>query len=444
MSPSRIPRPQGSQAPPSPLGPNAEVFRTQTQSVGSPKGNPTNPSIQNALTGSPKTIQAGAFNHASHPHGSVFQKPNSGFIQPRSYPSPNHSPNSNATLSPPSVSNGRLQPRSRRPKPPHADEEIMGHSSSPQQRRNIPTSPETNSSGIPRPSRGVGSPTTTNGNNARSCLRQPSVPALSAPKDQSIKPRSRSTSAAADTRPNIPQTKDNPPPMPLFAPSFEGSREPSVPPHICIRLRLIHQLGVVLGIDAQGISSKIDVPGLLARVDAAYDRGYQGKMDRGYTGSSMISTTSISSISGLPMPNRGRTESQLGPNSNIHNLNKTPDKEREREKEKEKERGMFGMFKRFGKERHGKEEERVPLTLHSQTSEGRLCTYPVLSLLTLGPAFGVSLNDAPPGSWCTSLIGGQRHEIPLVVFSIVEEIYRRGRFLGGSCVLCTVVTCPLE
>lgn len=62
----------------------------------------------------------------------------------------------------------------------------------------------------------------------------------------------------------------------LFEPSFADSREPSVPPHIRVRLRLIHHLGVVLGIDASGISSKIDVPVLLARVDAAYDRGHQG------------------------------------------------------------------------------------------------------------------------------------------------------------------------
>ena len=83
----------------------------------------------------------------------------------------------------------------------------------------------------------------------------------------------------------------------LFEPSFAESRESSVPPHIGIRLRLIHQLGVVLGIDAQGISSKIDVPGLLARVDAAYDRGHQGMGSSG--------------VSSLPLPVRpvGMTES---------------------------------------------------------------------------------------------------------------------------------------
>lgn len=32
----------------------------------------------------------------------------------------------------------------------------------------------------------------------------------------------------------------------------------------------------------------------------------------------------------------------------------------------------------------------------------------------------------PGNAWCTSLIGGQKHDLPLVVFSVVEEIYRRG------------------
>jgi hypothetical protein len=33
----------------------------------------------------------------------------------------------------------------------------------------------------------------------------------------------------------------------------------------------------------------------------------------------------------------------------------------------------------------------------------------------------------PDNSWCTSLIGGQKHELPLVVFTVIEEIYRRGK-----------------
>jgi hypothetical protein len=43
-----------------------------------------------------------------------------------------------------------------------------------------------------------------------------------------------------------------------------------------------------------------------------------------------------------------------------------------------------------------------------------------------GPAFGVPLYEMPDNSWCTSLIGGQKHELPLVVFTVIEEIYRRG------------------
>jgi len=48
--------------------------------------------------------------------------------------------------------------------------------------------------------------------------------------------------------------------------------EPSVPAHIRSRLRLIHHLGVILGVNAAGISSKIDVPALLAKVDATHDK----------------------------------------------------------------------------------------------------------------------------------------------------------------------------
>ena len=43
-----------------------------------------------------------------------------------------------------------------------------------------------------------------------------------------------------------------------------------------------------------------------------------------------------------------------------------------------------------------------------------------------GPAFGVPLYEMPDNSWCTSLIGGQKHELTLVVFTVIEEIYRRG------------------
>ena len=135
----------------------------------------------------------------------------------------------------------------------------------------------------------------------RSCLRQPSTPALSQ-MDRTAVPRpgqagaggrSRAASTAADTRPPLGTSAL------LFEPSFAESREPSVPPHIRVRLRLIHQLGVVLGMDAQGISNKIDVPGLLARVDAAYDRGHASvaMVAGGESNGSMASSS-------LPLPLR--------------------------------------------------------------------------------------------------------------------------------------------
>lgn len=48
-----------------------------------------------------------------------------------------------------------------------------------------------------------------------------------------------------------------------------------------------------------------------------------------------------------------------------------------------------------------------------------------------GPAFGVALHEMPGNAWCTSLIGGQKHELPLVVFTVIEEIYRRGEMLSS-------------
>lgn len=434
MSPSRIPRPQGSHTtPPSPLGPNAEAFRNANHPHPLPHAQQSVAHSQNAISGagSPKTIQAGAFNHGNHGSPTSGFKPNPSFIQPR--PNPVQSPPNGGSPRIPIPNN-----RSKRPKPPVAEEESPKRGGNVNVNVNVNSagfgSPDGGASGIPRPSRGIGSPTVPPHNgmnpNPRSCLRQPSVPALSATsKAQDPVKRNRATSAAADIRPLISPPVTTLPsntgvahspmgasPMPLFAPSFAESREPSVPPHIRVRLRLIHQLGVVLGIDAQGISSRIDVPGLLARVDAAYDRGYQGKMDRGGSGGSgvsMSSAGSVSSISGLPMPNRSPDPGQIA--------GRVIGKEREKDKEK----GMFGMFRKFGREHKGKEEERVPLTFSNQTVEGESASL-VPGTLTVGPAFGVSLNDAPTGSWCTSLIGGQKHELPLVVFTIVEEIYRRG------------------
>lgn len=49
-----------------------------------------------------------------------------------------------------------------------------------------------------------------------------------------------------------------------------------------------------------------------------------------------------------------------------------------------------------------------------------------LWLIVIVPIFGVSLVDLPPDGWCTTRVGGQDHELPIPVFILVEEIYRRG------------------
>jgi hypothetical protein len=114
----------------------------------------------------------------------------------------------------------------------------------------------------------------------RPAMRQPSTPALLAaprkpisdPSTPSTRPRAKST--ASQQRQGQGQSKLTPSPTPL---SIE--REAAVPPHIRVRLRLIHRLGAVLGVEASVIAAKIDIPGLLARVDAAYDRGHGGYID---------------------------------------------------------------------------------------------------------------------------------------------------------------------
>ena len=48
-----------------------------------------------------------------------------------------------------------------------------------------------------------------------------------------------------------------------------------------------------------------------------------------------------------------------------------------------------------------------------------------------GPVFGVRIADAPPLAYAVSIIGGQRHQLPILVFSLVEAIFRRGIDTSG-------------
>lgn len=42
------------------------------------------------------------------------------------------------------------------------------------------------------------------------------------------------------------------------------------------------------------------------------------------------------------------------------------------------------------------------------------------------PVFGLRLNQLPKNASCMTVIGGQSHILPIIMFSVVEEMYRRG------------------
>lgn len=49
-----------------------------------------------------------------------------------------------------------------------------------------------------------------------------------------------------------------------------------------------------------------------------------------------------------------------------------------------------------------------------------------------GPVFGTPLQEIPPLAMAISIIGGQRHQLPILVFSLVEAIFKRGQLLMTS------------
>ncbi|WRT67622.1 uncharacterized protein IL334_004594 [Kwoniella shivajii] len=396
MSPSRIPRPGGS------------AFGSPTI-TSSPLSQTTRPAL-------------GTLVHTSkNPFAQLHNKHTQAQAQAQSQPPGHGSPtpsNGSGNLNGQTNNKNQTLPSRRRPKPPSPDLDDGSVSGSPDHtrgtggtggpRRALPNGeikPRLPSNPGPGPGPGMGH---------RSILRQPSTPALvsnrSSPITQS-RPRALSSTTVSkpvivhrnitpsqeiDISPNInTNTNGNStgagmrslPSQKLFESSFLESREPPVPPHIRVRLRLIHQLGVVLGIDAIGISAKIDIPGLLARVDQAHDRG--------------LSTATGANINATPSHGNEITSLKAQLSGNGHGQN----------------RGVLGMFKRLGGGNMRKSDEigSIGNTISPQE----------------GPAFGVPLSEAPPGSWCTSLIGGQKHELPLVVFTVVEEIYRRGMSQPG-------------
>ncbi|OCF43932.1 hypothetical protein I317_02202 [Kwoniella heveanensis CBS 569] len=379
----------------------------------------------------------------------------SGRTQAQNQDSP--TPSNGSTLT---VSGGKGIPTRRRPKPPSPDLDEGSGSGSPtlgaggQKRFASGAGAGDSPSTLPRPrlangpGSGIGHGLPTGAQGHRTILRQPSTPLLTADRDRrspsgpvgaTTRPRALSSASASAQRQIIVRkspmqtpsqaitqtatdgTRSAPGPIAgagsgsgmrslpsqkLFESSFLEHREPPVPPHIRVRLRLIHQLGVVLGIDAVGISGKIDIPGLLARVDQAYDR------ERFTAGSNCSGNSSSGAamaydagggMSALPVP-RGKNGLNGGAGASGGGASGAG--------------GVLGLFRRLGKKGSGDDAAAATGGFSPPTPPE-------------GPAFGVSLSEAPPGSWCTSLIGGQKHELPLVVFTVVEEIYRRGMSQPG-------------
>jgi hypothetical protein len=156
----------------------------------------------------------------------------------------------------------------------------------------------------------------------RTTVRQPSTPALLGPMRKPVadpgnaiantnansntniaRPRAKSTATPSQINSTQQQQRQQNPlrnqkshnPLPTSV-----EREAAVPPHIRVRLRLIHRLGVVLGVEPSVIASKIDIPALLARVDAAYDKGHGGFIDLPNQDSSPSIPTSISTTTPAP------------------------------------------------------------------------------------------------------------------------------------------------
>ena len=151
--------------------------------------------------------------------------------------SPHSTPNPNSTLSPPMTSG----PAVHRIAPRQVSTPTLGPNT-------IPRKPVTD----PMPGR-----------------QRPRSQSAMSPSTPTVHPSQ--SDADPDSTPDAVQPTTKPQAQALTPVSGMADR---VPIHIRVRLRLIHQLGIVLGLDAQGVAAKIDIPSLLARVDAAYDKGH--------------------------------------------------------------------------------------------------------------------------------------------------------------------------
>ncbi|ORX40246.1 hypothetical protein BD324DRAFT_679276 [Kockovaella imperatae] len=389
MSPSKIPRLGG--LPPSPLGPNGRKISgtttmTETTAPDTPK------------LGPPATIHSKIASRIPQPASPGLTARGSPRLQsPITIAS---SPNSPSSLPVPKASHRRKTPSNGLSPPVRR---ASGPAPQSPRRRPVPVlSGSDDESQIPHLT-------------PRRQLRHPASTMNLGKAPKPIKGRSRAKSAAASTTRPDPATADVPA-MPTISPTsrltsllpaiktylFDSSTESreAVPPHISSRLKMINQLAEVLGKEPKDLQDVIDIPGLLARVDAAHEKGF-GAYPPGENGGSLGRRTSSASTSGSQL-NTAEADAPKG-----HSRSASSDRGGKR---------VFGLWKHFGK-RGVTEEASSPLIESLSTDDG--------------PVFGVALNEAPNGSWCTSLIGGQKHDLPLVMFTVTEEIYRRGMSQPG-------------
>lgn len=304
------------------------------------------PSPSNQYTTSPRALPSLSPRNASGPsvNGTpTSYRPNNTFAQrqhspqPQAYRQPAQHPGYPSTgyggpTAPLSV-NGR-----RRPSEMDVDK-ASPSASTPISRRPVPPqSPEVSS--LPRLSSLAASPrpmptphpSPRSPQTQRAASRQPSTPSSAT---HSI-PRKPVT----DPIPTRGQATSTPPTLTSTPTAVDR-----VPPHIRSRLRLIQQLGDVLSIDSTAVTAKIDVPGLLARVDAAYVRGYGAGQEVPAVAGSPV---------GLPLE-LGASRSHSGDEKQANRDSKTG--------------GMLGMFKRMGgvgKQKNPAEE----ISTYSPRAEG--------------------------------------------------------------------------
>ena len=144
-----------------------------------------------------------------------------------------------------------------------------------------------------------------NGNN-KSCLRpQPSVPVLRSEqaetraREELAANRKRANSSGAGLAPAAHitgSTSGIPAPNPAhttrFAAEIDSIPPPptnlGVPQHIRLRLRLLSHLARTLEVDQSDLAKRIDIPGLLARVDQAYEKRQGTSDDRREVGTTVV------------------------------------------------------------------------------------------------------------------------------------------------------------